>query len=114
MSVHVCRRQCSLGYRIHQVCDNMIIVGLTGGISTGKSTVTSLLRDHRLKVLDCDEIAHTVTRQVWAHVPCYVVSLCLIPHCVVRGDGVTAELSKPSDPKYFWLTVPPVQPRSPV
>ncbi|KAL3132000.1 hypothetical protein ABBQ32_008622 [Trebouxia sp. C0010 RCD-2024] len=41
----------------------MIIVGLTGGIATGKSTVTALLRGHRLKVLDCDEIAHSVIRQ---------------------------------------------------
>ena len=48
----------------------MIIVGLTGGIATGKSTVTALLRDHRLKVLDCDEIAHDVIRQVPLNWPC--------------------------------------------
>lgn len=42
----------------------MIIVGLTGGIATGKSTVTSLLRHQGVTVLDCDEIAHAVVRQV--------------------------------------------------
>ena len=42
----------------------MIIVGLTGGIATGKSTVTALLRQQGIRVLDCDEIAHDVVRQV--------------------------------------------------
>ena len=42
----------------------MIVVGLTGGIATGKSTVTALLRQHGITVLDCDEIAHAVVRQV--------------------------------------------------
>lgn len=41
----------------------MIIVGLTGGIATGKSTVTALLRQNGITVLDCDEIAHAVVRQ---------------------------------------------------
>ena len=41
----------------------MLIVGLTGGIATGKSTVTSLLREQGVTVLDCDEIAHAVVRQ---------------------------------------------------
>ena len=44
----------------------MIVVGLTGGIATGKSTVTTLLRHHGLTVIDCDEIAHAVLRQVAA------------------------------------------------
>lgn len=38
----------------------MIVVGLTGGIATGKSTVTSLLRKQQVTVIDCDEIAHAV------------------------------------------------------
>ncbi|KAL0018856.1 hypothetical protein WJX79_010063 [Trebouxia sp. C0005] len=41
----------------------MIVVGLTGGIATGKSTVTALLRQHGVTVLDSDEIAHAVVRQ---------------------------------------------------
>jgi len=43
----------------------MIVVGLTGGIATGKSTVTALLRQCGITVLDCDEIAHAVVRQVF-------------------------------------------------
>ena len=41
----------------------MLIVGLTGGIATGKSTVTALLREQGVTVIDCDEIAHAVVRQ---------------------------------------------------
>lgn len=41
----------------------MLVVGLTGGIATGKSTVTALLREQGVTVLDCDEIAHAVVRQ---------------------------------------------------
>ena len=42
----------------------MIIVGLTGGVATGKSTVTKLLRNHSVTVIDCDEIAHEVVSKV--------------------------------------------------
>ena len=42
----------------------MIIVGLTGGIATGKSTVTNLLRKHGVTVVDCDEIAHDTVSKV--------------------------------------------------
>jgi len=41
----------------------MLIVGLTGGIASGKSTVTNMLREH-LPVLDCDEIAHEQLQKV--------------------------------------------------
>ncbi len=51
--------------RAHKVTGPMIVVGLTGGIATGKSTVTALLRQYGVTVLDCDEIAHAVVRQVF-------------------------------------------------
>ena len=36
----------------------MLIVGLTGGIATGKSTVSTLLRDkHSLPLIDADILA---------------------------------------------------------
>lgn len=38
-------------------------IGLTGGIATGKSTVTSLLRTLGYAVIDADEVAHAVTAQ---------------------------------------------------
>ena len=51
--------------RAHRATGRMIVVGLTGGIATGKSTVTALLRQYGITVLDCDEIAHAVVRQVF-------------------------------------------------
>lgn len=43
----------------------MRLVGLTGGIATGKSTVSKLLLLEGVKVVDCDKIAHDVARKVW-------------------------------------------------
>jgi len=37
-----------------------LIIGLTGGIATGKSTVSKILRDLNIKVIDADKIAHNV------------------------------------------------------
>jgi len=39
----------------------MFILGITGGIGSGKSTVSSILRDRGLLVLDADEISKIVT-----------------------------------------------------
>lgn len=35
----------------------MFLVGLTGGISTGKSTVAKIFKDHEIPVVDADVIA---------------------------------------------------------
>lgn len=35
----------------------MFLVGLTGGIATGKSSVASMLKDMGIKVIDADQIA---------------------------------------------------------
>lgn len=42
----------------------MRIVGLTGGIATGKSTVSTLLESHHLPIIDCDKIAKSVVQKV--------------------------------------------------
>jgi len=39
----------------------MFVLGITGGIGSGKSTVSSLLADRGLPVLDADEISRSVT-----------------------------------------------------
>ncbi|CAK1554809.1 unnamed protein product [Leptosia nina] len=38
----------------------MLIVGLTGGLATGKSTVLKIFREHGIKVIDADQIARKV------------------------------------------------------
>ncbi|RDX56362.1 CoaE-domain-containing protein [Lentinus brumalis] len=38
----------------------MLVIGLTGGIATGKSTVSSLLRAHHLPIVDADVLARKV------------------------------------------------------
>jgi len=40
----------------------MKIIGLTGGIATGKSSVASLLRDFGAKIVDADQIAREIVR----------------------------------------------------
>ncbi|MDO4877049.1 MAG: dephospho-CoA kinase [Oscillospiraceae bacterium] len=39
----------------------MFVLGITGGIGSGKSTVSGILRDKGLLVLDADEISKKVT-----------------------------------------------------
>jgi dephospho-CoA kinase len=51
--------------------EQMIIVGLTGGVGTGKSTVTNFLRELGAYVVDWDELARKVTRphsQAWKEI----------------------------------------------
>lgn len=39
----------------------MFIVGLTGGLATGKSTVLSIFRENGIAVIDADDIARKGT-----------------------------------------------------
>lgn len=91
----------------------MRIVGLTGGIATGKSTVTNLIRRSGVSVIDCDEIAHLVTKKVCLNgLELYL--LCLSR--VVKGDmmivlllhrvcGATEEQSRLLDLVFFAAMV---------
>jgi dephospho-CoA kinase len=40
----------------------MKVIGLTGNIGCGKSTVAAMLREHRVAILDADEVAREVRR----------------------------------------------------
>ena len=40
--------------------NKIYIVGLTGGIATGKSTVTNVLKEAGIKVIDADIISHKI------------------------------------------------------
>ena len=44
----------------------MFIVGLTGGIATGKSTVSRIFKDLGCPVVDADEIARDGKLNSWA------------------------------------------------
>lgn len=46
----------------------MLVVGLTGSVGTGKSTVACMLEDFGAKVFDADKIAR---QQLWRNSPCY-------------------------------------------
>ena len=41
----------------------MIVVGLTGGIATGKSTVSAMLSDLGARIIDADKVAHAAYRK---------------------------------------------------
>jgi dephospho-CoA kinase len=41
----------------------ILIIGLTGGIATGKSTVSKTLQDLNITVIDADKIAHDVLKR---------------------------------------------------
>lgn len=41
-------------------CSGMLLVGLTGGIGSGKSTVAEMLRQRGAVVIDADEVSHEV------------------------------------------------------
>lgn len=43
-------------------CRGHRVIGLTGGIATGKSTVSSILKEKDLVVIDADEIARRIMR----------------------------------------------------
>lgn len=43
-------------------------IALTGGISTGKSTVSSILKLYKFEVIDADEISHIVLDGCWEEI----------------------------------------------
>ena len=42
--------------------EKSLVIGLTGGVGTGKSAVASILEELGLKVIDADQIAHQQLR----------------------------------------------------
>ncbi|XP_062525899.1 dephospho-CoA kinase domain-containing protein [Bombyx mori] len=62
----------------------MFIVGLTGGLATGKSTVLSIFKEHGIAVIDADEVARKVLEpgtKAWLEVKQY------FGHGVLFPDG---------------------------
>lgn len=52
-----------VGQQTHTPAAGMLVVGLSGGIASGKSTVSRLLQRDGLVVIDCDAIAHATSRR---------------------------------------------------
>ncbi len=46
-----------------------LLIGLTGGIGSGKSTVATLFVQHGARLIDTDEISHALTRSGGAAIP---------------------------------------------
>lgn len=60
----------------------MFIVGLTGGLATGKSTVLSIFRDNGIAVIDADEVARKVLEpgtKAWQELRAYFGTEVLLP-----------------------------------
>lgn len=53
----------------HQSMDQLIKVGLTGGIGSGKSAVAQILEKQGAIVIDTDAIAHDITSPGGAAMP---------------------------------------------
>ncbi|EJT98486.1 dephospho-CoA kinase, partial [Dacryopinax primogenitus] len=62
----------------------MLVVGLTGGIATGKSTVSSLLSAHQIPVIDADLLSREV---VAPHSPGLAAITRLFGPGVLLPDG---------------------------
>ena len=69
----------------------MLRVGLTGGIASGKSTVSRLIREEGVPVIDCDAIAHAVVakgRWGWRRVVAAFGEQVLRPDGEQRSVGI--------------------------
>ena len=51
-----------------------MIIGLTGGIASGKSTVVEMIKEAGYKVIDADQLVHTICRpkEAVCIVPCLI------------------------------------------
>lgn len=83
----------------------MRIVGLTGGIATGKSSVVSILLSNGVPVIDCDKIAFEAVKQVSNSEQVHILPdvIWLVERSLNNGNswcyregGDIEELSEPS------------------
>lgn len=79
----------------------MIVAGLTGGIATGKSTVSKMFRDEGAVIIDADKIAHNVVKKgepAWQQIRDYFGNEILLPNEEINraylGDIVFNDVAK--------------------
>ncbi|CAG4962103.1 unnamed protein product [Parnassius apollo] len=78
----------------------MFIVGLTGGLATGKSTVLSIFRDNDVAVIDADEVARKVLEpgtKAWKELRQYFGEELLHPDVVCEDHQQLERLCKRND-----------------
>ncbi len=83
----------------------MLVVGLTGGIGSGKSTVAKLFADLGVPIIDADVVSHDITQP---NMPAFVSIVKHFGQAIVSDDGTLdrAKLRQIifSDPKQrLWL-----------
>lgn len=90
----------------------MKVVGLTGGIATGKSAVSAIIESERIPLVDCDKIAHAVVKKVRSSCACPArlrYQYCFVYNepslCICRAGGATGALWTLSEPKSCSKTV---------
>ncbi len=67
----------------------MVVAGLTGGIATGKSTVSAILHDAGADIIDTDKIAHMVVKK---GLPAWQEIIDAFGNDVLQSDG---EIDRP-------------------
>ena len=60
------------------------VIGVTGGIACGKSTVTARMREHGIPVIDADLVARDVVRP---DQPCLMTIRRVFGEAVIQSDG---------------------------
>jgi len=83
----------------------MIIVGLTGSVGTGKSTVTNFFRELGAYIIDWDELAREVTRpnlRAWQEIVEYFGEDCLNEDLTINRQKL-AEIVFPNKKKVAKL-----------
>lgn len=69
----------------------MIIAGLTGGIATGKSTVSAILKQCGAIIIDADRIAHAVVKKglpAWKRIVAHFGKQILLPDGEIDRPGL--------------------------
>lgn len=69
----------------------MITIGLTGGIATGKSTVSNILRQHGARIIDADQLAREVVepgRPAWQKIVAHFGPDILLPDNTIDRQGL--------------------------
>ena len=69
----------------------MFLVGLTGGVGTGKSTTASMFRELGVPIIDCDQIAKQIVepgRPAWKKIKVCKINVLIDPKLVFQNLNI--------------------------